>query len=207
MTPSTKLILATVLGATLLGTAAYAQSGPGPGAGEGPGLFGLFDDEGGERMGGQGPRWQMAEGGGHGWRHGHGEGRRGEGRGGEGRMGERMFDRFDADEDGFISAAEATAPADRRFTAFDADKDGKVTKAEIEAEILKRQAERIDRMMTRLDTDKDGAISKEEAQAPFAKRFADADADKDGKVSKREARRAMMEWREERRGGFGPGRL
>jgi Ca2+-binding EF-hand superfamily protein len=202
MTPSTKLILATVLGATLLGTAAYAQSGPGPRAGEGPGLFGLFDDEGGERMGGHGPRWQMAEGGGHGWRHGHGEGRRG-----EGRMGERMFDRFDADEDGFISAAEATGPADRRFTAFDADKDGKVTKAEIEAEILKRQAERIDRMISRLDTDKDGAVSKEEAQAPFTKRFADADADKDGKVSKREARRAMMEWREERRGGFGPDRL
>lgn len=52
--------------------------------------------------------------------------RRREGRG----FGERMFERVDADRDGRVSLAEATAARSRAFERLDANRDGRVTREE-----------------------------------------------------------------------------
>ena len=67
------------------------------------------------------------------------EGRRGRrgfarsGQGGDGERAEAAFARRDADEDGFVSRAEAEAAALARFDERDADGDGRITREEMRA--------------------------------------------------------------------------
>lgn len=72
-----------------------------------------------------------------------------------------MMAMADADKDGKISKAEATAAAQARFARMDADKDGQLTSKDRD---LKRD-QRLDERFAALDTDRNGQISKAEFTA------------------------------------------
>ena len=103
-----------------------------------------------------------------GMEHGEGHGMmRGGGHGmGQGRMMERMFDRFDANEDGKIEQSEIDSAHAGRFSESDADGDGALSTEEIKAMVMKRAETRADRMaermLNRMDEDGDGSISQAE---------------------------------------------
>ncbi|MFT4251263.1 MAG: EF-hand domain-containing protein [Caulobacter sp.] len=105
----------------------------------------------------------------------------------------------DADGDGVVTPAEFEAFSLQRFERFDANKDGVIDAAEIAA-IKKRLEEREaqgggggfgGRMLAQLmgqDADKDGRITKDEALAAARAQFALVDANKDGKLTDGEFR-------------------
>jgi Ca2+-binding EF-hand superfamily protein len=110
--------------------------------------------------------------------------------------GPRGLARLDADNDGFISQAEAKDHriADK-FAELDADRDGKLSRDELHAMKGKHgkgkgwhgdkdPAERAAHFMAKFDADKDGALSQAElvGHPKLAERFAELDADKDGKL-------------------------
>lgn len=72
-----------------------------------------------------------------------------------------MMAMADANKDGKISKAEATAAAQARFARMDADKDGQLTAKDRD---LKRD-QRLDERFAALDTDRNGQISKAEFTA------------------------------------------
>jgi len=76
----------------------------------------------------------------------------------------------DANKDGKLSKAEATAAAEQMFAKMDVNGDGKFTKEERDAFRQKR----VDARFAKLDTDKNGQISKTEFQAPREARRANA---------------------------------
>lgn len=96
--------------------------------------------------------------------------------------------RADADRDGVITRAEATATADARFARFDADRDGSVTRRE------RRQAMRAARAARHAQP-----ITAAEFQRQAQARFARLDANHDGVLTadERPQRRGMR--------GRGPG--
>jgi len=80
--------------------------------------------------------------------------------------GHAFFEAVDANHDGVVTRAEATAAAEKRFAELDTNHDGKISQAERDA---KRQAERARRTAERfaaLDTDKNGQLSPQEFGAP-----------------------------------------
>lgn len=89
--------------------------------------------------------------------------------------------RADANNDGVVTRAEATAEANRRFAELDADRDGKVTPDERRAH---RAAHRPDR--PRPDANADGTLTRAEAVAAATRRFDAADANRDGRLSPEE---------------------
>lgn len=103
----------------------------------------------------------------------------------------KMFDKLDADKDGFITPEESDAAAKVRFEKLDTNKDGKISKEEFAAghpapRGAKGPSPRLMKRFEMLDTDKDGFLSLEELSAQAKKAQADADTDKDGKVSRAE---------------------
>ncbi|UVO49416.1 hypothetical protein M0208_02395 [Sphingomonas sp. SUN019] len=78
----------------------------------------------------------------------------------------------DANRDGIVTRAEATAEAERRFTAIDANRDGKVTKDELRAERERHRAMRADRRFDRIDKNRDGSVTKAEMTAAGERRMA-----------------------------------
>jgi EF hand len=130
----------------------------------------------------------------------------------------------DADRDGIVTRAEATAEAERRFAAIDTNRDGKVTKDELRAERERHRAMRAERrgdappppgaemakhrgkhdgMGKRLDPDRDGTATRAEWLKRAEDRFAREDANKDGRIDANE-RIAMRELRKMHRAGDTP---
>lgn len=86
------------------------------------------------------------------------------------RGGAGMMMMADANKDGNITRAEATAAATQHFTKMDFNKDGKLDQTDRDAMREQRQAARFDKM----DANDDGAVSKEE----FGNRGERADGDR-----------------------------
>lgn len=99
-----------------------------------------------------------------------------------------MMAMADADKDGKISKAEATAAAQARFARMDADKDGQLTLKDRE---IKRD-QRLEDRFAALDTDRNGQISKAEFTAGH-----EARADRRGGLGGKR-------WGGRRHGGPGP---
>lgn len=113
---------------------------------------------------------------------------------------EQRFERLDTDSSGGVTFVEFSAPMLDRFNQADANDDGFVTAAEIEQALDGRRAERMaDRMVQRFDIDGDEQVSADELQRMQEKVFALADRDDSGEVTAEELPRRFA-------GGFGHGR-
>lgn len=125
--------------------------------------------------------------------------------------GHGMFDRADADKDGFVTKQEFAASRDVMFQGMDADKDGNLTLDEMEKaraawhqkmgkpagqqgqaqpdgqpQSQAQPGKRQHRFMERVDTDKNGVISVAEFNAAGDRMFTRLDDNGDGKIAKDE---------------------
>jgi Ca2+-binding EF-hand superfamily protein len=96
-----------------------------------------------------------------------------------------FFDRFDTNQDGRITQAEARAAGAAHFAELDANKDGVLTPSEAAQGGQRMMQRHAEERFTAKDANKDGRLSKEEAQMPEA-RFAKLDANQDGFITKEE---------------------
>ena len=134
--------------------------------------------------------------------------------------GEKMFERFDSNNDGRVTKAEADAvfatksvdiahagPGDLKpkhnwdalVSRFDSNKDGAISKAEFDAAHAKRADRVADRrskrgfggaMFSMADADKDGRVTLAEATAAATAHFDRVDTNRDGTLSPDERRAA-----------------
>jgi Ca2+-binding EF-hand superfamily protein len=116
---------------------------------------------------------------------------------GKGRFLERMFQKADADSDGFVTQAEARDLQRTMLARADEDGDGEISEAEFMA--AKRsadeaaaagKAERRQRRFAALDVDGNGRIDAAEQEQAAARRFARMDKNGDGKLTLDEMRAA-----------------
>lgn len=117
---------------------------------------------------------------GHGWRgwhHGPGGGRAYE-----------MFDNFDANGDGEVTAAEVEQVRNERFSQFDADGDGSLSLEEYQALWMDAMRERMVDRFQRHDDDGDAMVTAEEFAEPFGRIVRRLDRDGDGAVTMDEVR-------------------
>jgi Ca2+-binding EF-hand superfamily protein len=130
--------------------------------------------------------------------HGHGHGSRGdramEREAFQERAG-RMFERLDADADGFVTQAEAEAAETRMREAMEERRGRHGERGEHgpgrRAAAGPEAAERRLAAFREQDSDGDGRISRAEFDAARAARFAALDADGDGRVTREEMRARM----------------
>ncbi|WP_269581347.1 EF-hand domain-containing protein [Roseibium sp. Sym1] len=120
----------------------------------------------------------MGERGERGWGRGHG-GRRG----GEHRA-ERLFERFDVNEDGVITEAEIAEVRAQNFASADADGNGEVSLEEFKAAFMERSNDRMVRAFQFLDSDGDGTVTREEADTAANRMFNMLDRDGNGTVER-----------------------
>jgi Ca2+-binding EF-hand superfamily protein len=85
--------------------------------------------------------------------------------GGPDHRGHMMFEMLDANKDGTVTRAEATAAAEKHFAEVDTNKDGVISQAERDA----MRARMRDRMFDLMDSDKNGQLSREEFRAAHEK--------------------------------------
>lgn len=103
-----------------------------------------------------------------------------------------MFQVFDADRDGTLTADEAPANAWKYLSTADADEDGSVTQAEVAAFSAAR-------LIGNFDENEDGELTADEAPGPVWDRLSAADADENGSVSAAEIANTILS--APRRGG------
>lgn len=109
-----------------------------------------------------------------------------------------LFERSDANGDGFVSKEEFTAGRDTIFTKLDANGDAKIDQAEIDGareawhQRMNKpaqtdgQAKKQRGFMQLIDADSDGKITAEEFSAAGDRMFARLDDNGDGKIAKDE---------------------
>ena len=153
-----KLFAATVLAATALGGAAFADANhhgakPGPGA-----AAGMAAQGGTGMMGGMSGMMDMMQ-------QMHGRMMGGGMMGGMGQMHGTMMQMFDADGDGTVTAEELRAGFQAKLTEYDSDGDGTLSISEFEtlhsAMIRKTMVDRFQH----LDADGDGSVTADEISA------------------------------------------
>ncbi len=102
--------------------------------------------------------------------------------------GMRLFERFDADDDGKITQGEVDKARARRMARFDTDKDGRLSLNEFEGLWLDFMRERMVDRFQHLDSDGDGAVTAREFARPFKRVIRRLDRDGDGEITIREVR-------------------
>ncbi|WP_428650099.1 EF-hand domain-containing protein [Roseibium sp.] len=171
-----KTIAIAALAAGVAGTAltagltASAQDGPANG-------------DGGQQVQ-QKPGFQVAQMGGPGFGPGFGPG--------GGRHAERLFERFDVNEDGVITEAEMDEVRTTHFSETDKDGNGEISLEEFKAEFLTRSNDRMVRAFQFLDRDGDGTVTAEEADFAANRMFNRLDRDGNGTVERVRGPRGMM---------------
>lgn len=98
-----------------------------------------------------------------------------------------MFDRLDANGDGYLTDSEIATRHKRLFDDADADRDGKISRDEMRGHLQKKHDEK--RANRFPDANGDGAVTRQEFEAASRERFDDLDADKNGKLTEEEVRR------------------
>jgi len=116
--------------------------------------------------------------GGRGWGRGHGGHR-----GGEHRV-ERLFERFDVDEDGVITQAEIEEVRAQNFTSADGDGNDEISLEEFKVAFLERSNDRMVRAFQFLDRDGDGTVTLEEIDTVANRMFNRLDRDGNGTVER-----------------------
>jgi Ca2+-binding EF-hand superfamily protein len=146
----------------------------------------------------------MGERGGRGWGRGHG-GDWGGHRGGHHRA-ERLFERFDVNEDGVITEAEIEEVRARDFSSADADGNGEVSLEEFKAAFMERSNDRMVRAFQFLDRDGDGTVTQEEIDQVANRMFNRLDRDGNGTVERMHGARADRDDDDDRGRHHGPHR-
>lgn len=98
-----------------------------------------------------------------------------------------MFDRLDADGDGYLTESEVNARHKKLFEEADANRDGKVSREEMRAHMTQKREEMRERRFP--DANGDGVVTRKEFEDAAGERFDELDADKNGKLTEDEIRR------------------
>ena len=134
-----------------------------------------------------------------GWgRHHGGSGHHG------GAPGERLFEAFDANQDGTLTQAEVDQARQAKLAEFDADGDGSLDLEEYQALWLDAMRERMVDQFQDHDDDGDGLVTVEEFGERFSGIVVRLDDDGDGEVTMEELRERAMERRHGRGDRGGP---
>lgn len=104
------------------------------------------------------------------------------------RRGVRLFERFDANDDGTLTQGEVDGARARRMARFDTDKDGRLSLKEFEGLWLDFMRERMVDRFQQLDSDGDAAVTAQEFARPFKRVIRRLDRDGDGEISIKELR-------------------
>jgi Ca2+-binding EF-hand superfamily protein len=133
-----------------------------------------------------------------GWGRHHGGGW-----GQHGAAGERLFETFDANQDGTLTQAEVDQARQAQLAEFDADGNGSLDLEEYQALWLDAMRERMVDQFQAHDDDGDGMVTAEEFGERFSAIVVRLDDDGDGEVTTEELRERVMERRHGRghRGG------
>ena len=98
-----------------------------------------------------------------------------------------LFDKFDSDEDGFISEAEYMDFIDERFLKMDTDRDGTITKEDLyDSRFYMFLPELAEAVFRDSDLDGDGLITEDEMIEAEELNFAKMDINGDGQLSRDE---------------------
>jgi len=121
-----------------------------------------------------------------------------------GAPGERLFEAFDANQDGRLTQAEVDQARQAKLAEFDADGDGSLDLEEYQALWLDAMRERMVDQFQAHDDDGDGVVTAEEFGERFSGIVSRLDDDGDGEVTMDELRERRMRGhhgRGDRRGG------
>lgn len=106
---------------------------------------------------------------------------------GHGNYENKMFSKYDKNQDGFVDKNEYFAVSSSRFERADTNNDGKVSKEEAQNTfIAKIFPEKIETWFNETDLNKDGYISYKEMKQKSKNEFLAQDINNDGKLSKEE---------------------
>lgn len=98
-----------------------------------------------------------------------------------------LFDKFDSDEDGFISEAEYMDFIDERFLKMDTDRDGTITKEDLyDSRFYMFLPELAEAVFRDSDLNGDGLITEDEMIEAEELNFAKMDINGDGQLSRDE---------------------
>jgi Ca2+-binding EF-hand superfamily protein len=120
-----------------------------------------------------------------------------------GMHGMRMMDRFDANDDGKITADEIAAVRDKAIADHDADKDGMLSLDEFQGVWLDHMRTRMVRHFQHMDVNGDGKVTTDEINTPMKYMMQRMDRNEDGAISKDDMRghgRYMQKDDDQRRG-------
>ena len=164
MKRSTKIIIATVAGVVAIGAIAGTSIASKRGGWGGGCEYGMSQGYGG---------------------YGHHRG---------GGKGFAMIEKFDANKDGKLTAAELTAARDNAIAKHDADKDGKLSLDEFQGVWADLMRGPTVRAFQHLDANGDAKVTMDEIQVPMDRMMSRMDRNDDGVISKDDMRRGWKSW-------------